>query len=49
MTFDAMRRQFLEKVIGASVFAGVSWFAKGAEPWEKFPVVDSATQRKWSR
>jgi hypothetical protein len=49
MTFDAMRRQFLEVVTGASVLAGVSWFAKGAESMGEFPAAGSATQRKWSR
>ena len=37
MTFDAMRRRFLEVVTGASVFAGVSWFAKGAKSMGEVP------------
>ncbi|SPE41884.1 Aldo/keto reductase [Candidatus Sulfopaludibacter sp. SbA3] len=37
MTFDAMRRQFLEAVTGASALAGVSWFAKGAESMGDVP------------
>jgi uncharacterized protein len=37
MTFDAMRRQFLEAVTGASLLAGVSWLAKGAESMGDVP------------
>ena len=37
MTFDAMRRQFLKVVTGASALAGVSWFAKGAESMGEIP------------
>src|ERR1035438_5479444 len=37
MTFDAMRRQFLKVVTGASMLAGVSWFAKGAESMGDVP------------
>ena len=34
---DAMRRRFLEVVTGASVLAGVSWFAKGEESMGDVP------------
>ena len=37
MNFDAMRRRFLEVVTGASVLAGASWFAKGAESMGEIP------------
>jgi hypothetical protein len=37
MTFDAMRRQFLEIAAGASVLAGASRLAKGAESAGEIP------------
>lgn len=49
MPFDALRRQFLRVVSGASVFKGYRGLRKERNPWEKFPAVDSATPGKWSR
>src|ERR1039458_3658429 len=37
MTFDAMRRRFLKIATGASVLAGASRFAKGAESAAEIP------------
>jgi predicted aldo/keto reductase-like oxidoreductase len=37
MIFDAVRRRFLKALTGASVLAGGSWFAKGAESMAEVP------------
>jgi predicted aldo/keto reductase-like oxidoreductase len=37
VTFDGMRRQFLEAAARASVLAGASWFTKGAEAAGEIP------------
>jgi len=48
MTFNAMRRRFLEIATGASVLAGALRFAKGAESEGEIPRRRLGHQGRWS-